>query len=671
VIRICLIGWLLLVAAGCPAQDLPPITQQQLEDVAETNDEEPKDDHFLQQLEYFRKHPVNLNGATVEELQSLRLLNDLQINNLIRYRGLLGNLISIYELQSIPGWSLVTVNRILPYITVANIQSSGESLLSGFRKGDNGLLLRISRVLEEPKGYNTNLSTHYLGDRNHLTFRYRYQYKDLLYFGLTGDKDAGEQFFRGAQSKGFDFYSFHLFARRVGWMKSLAVGDYTVNLGQGLIQWQGLAFGKSAEAVSIKRQAPVLSPYRSAGEFYFNRGAGVTLQKGRFQSTLFGSYKSISGNLVSDTTEWFTSLATSGYYRTALEIADRKRIKLTSFGGNITYQSTSLKLGLNTVAHRFNIPFQKRDEPYNLYAISGRDVFNTSLDYSYTYRNLHLFGETAIDKHLHTATVNGILMSIDPKVDLSFLYRDIQPQYQALFGNAAIENSSTANEKGFYSGIVIRPAMGWQVNAYADLYRFPWLRYLVNAPSRGCEYLVQLNYQPNKSFGTYLRLRTRDKPGDIPGISAIYYPGRQLKRNLRLHVFQQLAPRLSLNTRMELLWLNPGTGKDQGFLGYVEGSYDFKRLSVDLRFQYFETNSYDSRIYVYESDVLYSYSIPAFYDKGTRCYFNLHYKLMRNFVIYLRLAQTVYSNKNTIGTGLDEISGNRKTEVKAQFSYSF
>jgi hypothetical protein len=122
---------------------------------------------------------------------------------------------------------------------------------------------------------------------------------------------------------------------------------------------------------------------------------------------------------------------------------------------------------------------------------------------------------------------------------------------------------------------------------------------------------------------------------------------------------------------MELLWLNPGTGKDQGFLGYVEGSYDFKRLSVDLRFQYFETNSYDSRIYVYESDVLYSYSIPAFYDKGTRCYFNLHYKLMRNFVIYLRLAQTVYSNKNTIGTGLDEISGNRKTEVKVQFSYSF
>ncbi|MGZ3882532.1 MAG: hypothetical protein ACXVBF_14380, partial [Flavisolibacter sp.] len=243
------------------------------------------------------------------------MLNDLQVNNLIRYRSLLGNLISIFELQSIPGWSLVTINRVLPYIAVSNPQSSKQSFLPRFHNGDNSLLFRISRVLEKSKGYDTSLNSHYLGDRNHLAFRYRYQYKDLLYFGITADKDAGEQFFRGAQSKGFDFYSFHFFARRVGWVKSLAIGDYTVNFGQGLIQWQGLAFGKSAEAVSIKRQSPALSPYRSAGEFYFNRGVAVTIQKGRLQSTLFGSYKKISGNIISDTTEWFSSLGTSGYYR--------------------------------------------------------------------------------------------------------------------------------------------------------------------------------------------------------------------------------------------------------------------------------------------------------------------------------------------------------------------
>jgi len=294
--------WLLVFwAATCISQDLPPITQQQLENLAETSDEEPKDDNFLQQLDYFKRHPINLNSATIEELQAIRFLNDLQIASLFRYRSLLGNLIDIHELQAIPGWNLSIINKVLPFVTVGNALSLQESLRSRFHNGDNSIVFRISRVLEKSKGYNTRLNTHYLGDRNHLMFRYRYQYKDLLYIGITSDKDAGEQFFRGAQSKGFDFYSFHFFVRRLGIIKSLALGDYTVNLGQGLIQWQSLAFEKSPEVMAIKRQAPVLIPYRSAGEFYFNRGIGITLQKGKIETTLFGSYKKISGNRISAT----------------------------------------------------------------------------------------------------------------------------------------------------------------------------------------------------------------------------------------------------------------------------------------------------------------------------------------------------------------------------------
>jgi len=321
----------------CFAQELPPITQQQLENLAESNDEEPKDDHFLQQLEYFRRHPINLNDATIEELQAIRFLNELQIASLFRYRKLLGNLIDIHELQPIPGWNTITIKKVLPFVTVGNGLTINEHFRSRFSNGNNNILFRVSRVVEKSKGYNTSLTTHYMGDRNHLMFRYRYQYKDLLYFGITTDKDAGEQFLNGAQSKGFDFYSFHFFARRIGIIKSLAIGDYTVNMGQGLIQWQSLAFEKSPEVMAIKRQAPILVPYRSAGEFYFNRGVGITLQKRNLQTTLFASYKKISGNIVTDTSVHFSSLLTSGYYRTPSEIADRNRITLTSFGGNISY----------------------------------------------------------------------------------------------------------------------------------------------------------------------------------------------------------------------------------------------------------------------------------------------------------------------------------------------
>jgi hypothetical protein len=656
----------------CFAQELPPITQQQLENLAESNDEEPKDDHFLQQLDYFRRHPINLNSATVEELQAIRFLNELQIASLFRYRKLLGNLIDIHELQAIPGWNTITIKKILPFVTITNVLSINEHFRSRFRSGNNSMLFRISRVLEKSKGYNASLNTHYLGDRNHLMFRYRYQYKDLLYFGITSDKDAGEQFLRGAQSKGFDFYSFHFFARRIGIIKSLAIGDYTVNMGQGLIQWQSLAFEKSPEVMGIKRQAPILVPYRSAGEFYFNRGIGITLQKGNIQTTLFASYKKISGNIVTDTSVHFTSLLTSGYYRTPSEVADRNRIALSSFGGNISYSVLSLKLGFNTVVHHFDIPFQKREEPYNLYAINGKKVFNSSIDYNYTFKNLHVFGEAAIDKNLHKAFVNGVLISVDPKVDLSMFYRNIQKQYQSLFGNAFTENTTPVNERGCYAGILLRPVAGWQLNAYADFFQFPWIRYLVNAPTRGHDYLAQLNYQPNKLFGMYLRFRNQNKPTDSSGSGSIYYPADQLKQNFRMHLFQQLSQKVSINTRAELLWFNHHLkNREQGFLSYVDATYDWKKVSINARLQYFETDNYNSRIYVYESDVLYSFSIPAFYDKGFRLVFNISHHINNKLQCWLRLAQAIYKDKSLIGSAFDEINGNKKTEVKAQVLYVF
>lgn len=662
---------LLFLSTTCLAQDPPATTQQQLENIAEANEEDPKDDNLLQQLDYFKKHPINLNSVTAEELQALKVLTDLQIANLIQYRSLLGNFINIYELQAVPTWDLLTITKILPYVSIGNAISIKENFLSRFKDGDQSLLLRFSRVLEKAKGYNTSLPTHYLGDRNHLMFRYRYQYKDLLYFGITGDKDAGEQFFKGAQSKGFDFYSFHFFARKLGIVKSIALGDFTVNLGQGLIQWQSLGFGKSAEVMSIKRQSPVLVPYRSAGEIYFNRGVGVTLQKKNMEATVFASYKKISGNIVNDTMERFTSLLTSGYYRTPSEITDKNKIGLTSFGGNASYKNSSLKFGWSVVAHQFTIPLQKRNEPYNLYAISGTKIFNSSIDYSYTYKNIHLFGEAAVDKNFHKAFVNGAMLSVDPKVDLSVLYRNIQKEYQSLFGNAFTENTLPANEKGFYGGIAIRPMPGWQLNAYSDFFYFPWIKYRVNAPSKGYDYLAQLNYQPNRQFGMYIRYRNKNKPLDSSGNGVIYYPEDQVKQNLRVHLTQQLSSASSITARIEILWFNKRQQKStgQGFLSYVEGSFGWKKLAGNLRLQYFETNGYDSRIYVYESDVLYSFSIPAFYDKGFRYYINCHYDLLKNLEIWARLARTLYQDKEKIGSALDEISGNSKTDIKIQLRY--
>ena len=203
------------------------------------------DDSYLQELEHFKKHPLNLNIADAADLKELMFLTDLQIDNLVSYRNLLGKFISIYELQAIPSWDIGTIKKILPYVSVGDALSIREDLKNRFKGSDHSLLFRFSEVLEKSKGFEDTVpGTKYLGGRERLFFRYRYQYKNLLQYGIAGDKDAGEQFFKGAQKSGFDFYSFHLFARKIGKIQALALGDFTVNMGQGLIQWQSLAFSK-------------------------------------------------------------------------------------------------------------------------------------------------------------------------------------------------------------------------------------------------------------------------------------------------------------------------------------------------------------------------------------------------------------------------------------------
>ena len=655
----------------CTAQEPPPVTQQQLENLEA---EELKDDALLQNLSFYQKHPLNLNEATKEDLQVLRLLNALEIDNFVRYRTAFGKLVHIYELQAVPGFDVQTIRNLLPYIFAGPVMNVKETFLSRLKGGDSYVLFRAARTLETSKGYNDSLPTHYFGDRNRLLAAYRYQYKTLLYYGVVADKDAGEQFFRGAQKAGFDFYSAHFFLRNVGSIKALALGDYAVNLGQGLTQWQSLAFGKSVAALNIKRQSPVLLPYRSSGEFLFNRGVGITVGKRAWEATAFVSYKKFSGNLVSDSVDRFSSFGTSGYYRTKSEVADRYKLSDFSWGGNLSYQKPFFKVGLNAVAHRFSRPLQKSDEPYNYFAFAGRQTANASLDYSFTYKNAHFFGETAVDKALHAATLHGVLISAAPKLDLALLYRRLSPRYQSLFGNAFTENTLPSNEGGIYTGIIIRPAVGWQVAAYVDFYRFPFLKYRTSAPGNGKDYLMQLTYILNKQTEIYLRYRTENKPLNGSGSSVVInFPVDKIKQNLRLNFITQLNTAVLLKGRTEMVWFNKGSKEAQeGFLTYLEAAIPLMRkLKINLRLQYFETGGYDSRIYAYESDVPYSFSIPAFYDKGLRYYLNIGYTPTATLALQLRLAQTVYQDKTTVGSGLDTITGNRRTEIKGQIIYHF
>jgi hypothetical protein len=209
-----------------------------------------------------------------------------------------------------------------------------------------------------------------------------------------------------------------------------------------------------------------------------------------------------------------------------------------------------------------------------------------------------------------------------------------------------------------------------RVDAYADLFRFPWLKYRIDAPVSGSDYLVQVNYKPNKQLEVYSRYRIEKKSinsNPPSNMSAVMVIPRQ---NWRTQWSYKINPSFTVRSRVELLWYDK---KENGFLTYIDMLYKplLKSYSANFRLQYFETDGYNSRLYAFENDVLYSYSIPVFYNKGFRYYVNLNYDINKNISVWLRLAQSVYPDEATIGTGLDEIPDNKKTELKMQAILTF
>lgn len=654
-----IILWILSLQA-LQAQDLPPLQQQQWETSLERGSDEAEDESLLQQLHYLQQHPLDINAASETELISLRLLSSLQVAQLLRHRQEFGFLIDVHELQAVRGWDLATIQRLLPYIKVGVTQAFTGTLLQRLKRGSHLLMLTWTRR------WPFSSEQRYLGDANRLTLRYRAQYKNLLYWGVLGDKDPGEAFFKGAQRLGFDFYSFHFFLRDHGRVRALALGDYTLNLGQGLLYWQSGGWGKGGEVSGISKAAPVFTPYRSPGEFRFLRGAAITLQwNGSTTTSFFVSHRRYTASISTDSV--FTSLNSSGLHRTAAEAGGKGAVGNWSFGGNLSWQRSRLKLGVNLLAHRFSYLYRKRPEPYQLYSFQGKSLHLASVDYAYTYRNIHLFGEWASDQRLAQAFVGGALLSLHPRADLSLLYRRLSPSFHSLFGDAFTESTLPNNEEGGYTGVMLRPGRGWELSGYVDLFSFSWLRYRADAPGRGSDLSLQLQYRPSKKARFHFQYRIKSKPENEEGI-VTDLPVPVIKKSLRLG-FEWVTPdSLRLQGRADLARHQKGGAVEEGGSLWVEGSGQLGQWRWGIRLHRFDTESYNSRIYSYESNVLYGGAVPAFSGNGWRWYLNLKRQLDRRFKAELRWSQTFGGVKE--GDPADQPNMVGLSECRIQLTYN-
>ena len=684
-----LILFFLIISIFSFSQEKSEILQQRIEFIAETNENEEIDlTTVMDQLNYFLEHPLNLNFASEDELESLGLLNEIQIRDLVLHRQLNGKFISIYELQSLKYWDLQTIQFILPFVKIEEkLDQVHIGLKEALKKGSYEAYFRYQTIPQVKNG-NVNVSdsikmmsnSYYYGNKDHYYSRFRYSYRTNISVGITGDKDPGEQFFKGAEKQGFDFYSFHTFYKGGKYLKSFALGDYQVQIGQGLNFWSGFAFGKTSEVTNVKKSATTIRPYTSTDESRFLRGAAVELGYKQFSLLLFGSkkkmdaIKDIDSSIIDE--EKITSIQMTGLHRTTNEIARKNEITEKIGGLNLKYKFKSFQCGVASVYQGYDFIYSKQYQPYNQFDFRGRSLVSTSGDYSWVIRNFNFFGEISTVSSTGTfVQLHGVLIALDSRASMSVVYRNYDKAYQTFFNSGFSEGTNTQNEKGIYVGLKLKLSNALTFNSYADYFLFPWLKYQVDKPSFGHEYLAQLNYKPSKQLEIYGRFReqlrqknSRDSDGTISEVEDV------LQRNYRFNLNYAVSESITLKSRIEYVTINRLSSQPEtGVIIAQDLQYKPKSLPFDVSFRYvlFQTDSYDSRIYMYESNSPTVFSIPAYYYKGSRGYILFRYTFLKKFDLWIRYGNTIYVNKTSIGTGTEAINGSVKSDISIQLRMKF
>ncbi|MFZ1807856.1 MAG: helix-hairpin-helix domain-containing protein [Cyclobacteriaceae bacterium] len=649
------------------------------EEIFSIQDQDINYEMLYENLAQLLSNPIDLNKASEEQLRSLYILNEIQINNLIAYRNENETLLSVYELQAVEGFDENTLSRLIPFVTVKSTDFEIKSLLQRIlTEQNNYLLIRYNRTLEDKRGFlNTpGLTTNYKGSPDRFYSRFRVARANDFSLGLTVEKDAGETLNWALRAKqyGFDYNSFHAQILNKGIIKSITFGDYQAQFGQGLVLGGGFGVGKGAESITTVRRSNIgFLPYTSLNESGYFRGMAVSVQPMK-NLTLsgFASRNWVDGTSSTDSTNLFlSSISSTGLHRTDNELLRRKTVLETNSGTIINYTYNSLEVGAILHHTNFNIPIIRSPTLYNQFYFQGSSNTNTSIYLNYAWKNIALFSEAAQTIDMGSAYVVGLLSSLTNHFDMAFLYRNYDRDYQSFYGNAFSENTTVQNESGYYIGWKYKFDKKHMLAGYVDLFQFPWLRYRGYAPSAGHEWLARYSYQPNKSIFFYLQAREESKIKNYSEPAHLYVHENGTKRNYWVNLEYALSPQLHLKSRAQFSTYSFEKNSTTGFALVQDVSVKLKKITISARYALFDTDDFDNRQYVYERDVWLAYSFPFYNGVGVRHYVLVQYALTRNIDLWARWSRIQYENRETIGSGSETIEGNSMNDVKLQARIRF
>ena len=634
--------------------------QDVIAELATSDDmESPAWDNTIDLLTELADSPIDINNATREELERLPFLSDIQIEDIMAYLYQYGSMKSEGELAMIVSLDPLRRKLLTRFIFFGekNEDRKFPKLSDISKYGKHDILASIKVPFYERKGDKNG----YLGYQYKHSIRYTFSYSDYVKIGLTGAQDAGEPFFAGRNSMGYDHYSFYLSLRKMGRIKSLVVGRYKVKMGMGLVINNNIGLGKLTSLSSLGRQSNYIGGYSSRSDANYLQGAAITVSlPANMELTAFASYREIDATLNKDDGSIATILKT-GYHRTPTEMEKKNNSSQSLAGGNLSFDKNGFHAGVTALYTHLNRNIDPGEQLYRRYYAKGQDYWNISVDYGFNKGRFSFAGETATGDCNAIATINKLGFRASGSLSLMAVYRRYSYKYYSLFSESFNAGGYVQNESAIYLGAEWHPSSYLSMSAYSDYSHFPWAKYLIDFSSRAWDNLVSASYsRGNITLGLRYRLKMKEKNNDEKnGLTD------DITHKARLFV-EYKTETWKLKTQADFTSDHYKENSNGWMITQSASWTPNRKLSFSASAGYFNTDDYNSRICFYEKGLLYSFNYPSLYGEGVRYSLWTRLTLSSRIWITAKLATTDYFDRDHISSGLQQIDHSSMTDLELQ-----
>ena len=647
---------LILFAVPTYAQtgnEFPEITTEIAEELTMQMEEDGATTLMLESLQELIDDPVMINSGDEEELSRLFFLTDYQVKSLINYTNTTGEIISHYEIASIPGFDRTTAEMIIPCVTLERGVNNEQ------KKRRRAEIL--TNIVFKPGERDTSL----LGSHIKELIKIKVV-ANKIETGTTIEKDAGESFAPEGKFRP-DFFSGYISYTGTGIIKRVVIGDYSAKFGQGCNINTNFSTSLSTSSSNLISGKNEIKPYRSTNENNFFRGIATQISGKNISATLLFSRNNIDATITTDKEtgkRYVSSLYTSGTHDSWTSLNKKDVLVKTVIGANLEFNIKSFKIGAVWSGTDFSIPFADRSgNMINRFDFSGERLSVYSIHYKATMGSIMAFGELSSNDFDNFALVQGATIRAADRLSLNILYRNYEPAFTTFNGRAPGSTSGSSNEEGIFGNLFFELHKNLFLTAGANIYRSEWVSYRSHFPKKSLKEEIRLKYLPNESSTLEVSFsnRTSEVNGEVPlGVAPKTV---ESTRSIRANGTYAASNGITLKTRIEYKRASPS--KNSGILLSQDINYSLPSIPISLWFRYavYNTDSWETRLYCYENDLLYSFSIPALSGIGSRGYVMLKIDIGRYIDFRVKYAVTSLIAANNITRESDQL----KFQIKASW----